>query len=306
MKPTERLNGLQYYFVAPEHKMKCLVVFVHGLRDHVMTHRHFFNHLVGIDCGILSFDLSGHGLSVGKRCSVEDYRHDVDSVTHAILKALRHKSITEDTPIVLMGYSYGFPLLIHAMDALLREDRPNLKARTLRHVKAMIGLHPALKVGHVVHPLALRFGPLVSFFSRFIKKIDVMSFSPEAITDDQNVLDVIQNDPHVYTGKLAAHTTYNVHIAGLAALELIKLIDVPMTFIIGEHDFVGLITGEDVNHRKDIDVYEVTNTKHNAFDGDSWNAGYVFRIVHAAIDDALADPAIETTIIKDAVTDKAS
>lgn len=283
--------------------MKCLVVFVHGLRDHVMTHRHFFNHLVRIGCGILSFDLSGHGLSVGKRCSVEDYRHDVDSVTHAILKALRHKSITEDTPIVLMGYSYGFPLLIHAMDALLREERPKLRARTLRHVKAMIGLHPALKVGHVVHPLALRFGPLVSLISRFVKNIDVLSFSPEAITDDKDVLDVIQNDPHVYTGKLAAHTTYNVHLAGLAALELIKLIDVPMTFIIGEHDFVGLITDEDVNHRNDVDVFEVTNTKHNAFDGDSWNAGYVFRIVHAAIDRALADTDEEATVITDATTE---
>jgi alpha-beta hydrolase superfamily lysophospholipase len=303
MKPTEILDGLQYYFVAPERQMKCLVVFVHGLRDHVMTHRHFFNHLVRIGCGILSFDLSGHGLSVGKRCSVEDYRHDVDSVTHAILKALRHKSITEDTPIVLMGYSYGFPLLIHAMDALLREERPKLRARTLRHVKAMIGLHPALKVGHVVHPLALRFGPLVSLISRFVKNIDVLSFSPEAITDDKDVLDVIQNDPHVYTGKLAAHTTYNVHLAGLAALELIKLIDVPMTFIIGEHDFVGLITDEDVNHRNDVDVFEVTNTKHNAFDGDSWNAGYVFRIVHAAIDRALADTDEEATVITDATTE---
>jgi len=68
MKPTEILNGLQYYFVAPEEEMTCLVVFVHGLRDHVMTHRHFFRKMVGVGCGILSFDLSGHGLSVGDRC----------------------------------------------------------------------------------------------------------------------------------------------------------------------------------------------------------------------------------------------
>ncbi|MGB5705840.1 MAG: alpha/beta fold hydrolase [Arenicellales bacterium] len=290
MKPTEILNGLQYYFVAPEKEMKCLVLFVHGLRDHVMTHRHFFNNLVGIGCGILSFDLGGHGLSLGKRCSVEDYRHDVDSVTHAILKALRHKSITEETPIVLMGYSYGFPLLVHAMDALLKDERPNLKARTLRHVKAMIGLHPALKVGHVVHPLALRFGSVVSLISRFIKKIDVLPFSPELISDDESVLHVIKNDPHVYTGKLAAHTTYNVHMAGLAALELIKIINVPMTFVFGEHDFVGPITGEDVNHRDDVEVVLVNNTKHNSFDGDSWNAGYVFRIIHTAIDNALTEP----------------
>lgn len=269
--------------------MKCLVVFVHGLRDHVMTHRHFFDNLVGIGCGILSFDLSGHGLSLGKRCSIEDFRHDVNSVTHAVLKALRHKSITEETPIVLMGYSYGFPLLVHAMDALLKDGRPKLKARTLRHVKAMIGLHPALKVGHVVHPLALRFGSVVSLISRFIKKIDVLPFSPELISDDENVLHVIQNDPHVYTGKLAAHTTYNVHMAGLAALELIKIINVPMTFVLGEHDFVGPITMEDVNHRDDVEVVSVDNTKHNSFDGDSWNAGYVFRIIHTAIDNALTE-----------------
>lgn len=287
MKPTEVLDGLQHYFSAPEAEMKCMVVFVHGLRDHAMTHRHFFNNLVDIGCGILSFDLSGHGLSVGKRCSVEDYRHDVDSVTHAILKALRHKSITEDTPIVLMGYSYGFPLLVHAMDALLKDERPHLKARTLRHVRTMIGLHPALKVGHVVHPLALRFGRVVALVSRFVKKIDVLPFTPELISDDEAVLEVIQNDPHVYTGKLAAHTTYNVHLAGLAALNLIKMIHVPMTFIIGEHDFVGPISKEDVDHRDDIDVYMVRDTKHNSFDGDSWNAGYVFRIIHTAIDDAL-------------------
>lgn len=276
--------------------MKCLVVFVHGLRDHVMTHRHFFHKLVGIRCGILSFDLGGHGLSVGKRCSVEDYRHDVDSVTHAILKALRHKSITEDMPIILMGYSYGFPLLIHAMDALLKDERPHLKARALRHVKAMIGLHPALKVGHVVHPWALRFGPLVSLISRFIKKIDVLSFTPELISDDEEVLHVIQNDPHVYTGKLAAHTTYNVHLAGLAALELIKIINLPMTFILGEHDFIGPITKDDINHREDVDVFTIDNTKHNSFDGDSWNAGYVFRIIHNAIDNALAGSPDENNI----------
>lgn len=287
MKPSEVLDGIQYYFTAPDEEMKCMIVFVHGLRDHTMTHRHFFNNLVEIGCGILSFDLSGHGLSLGKRCSIEDYRRDVYSVTHGILKALRHKSITEDTPIVLMGYSYGFPLLVHAMDALLKDDRPHLKARTLRHVKAMIGLHPALKVGHVVHPLALRFGRVVALISRFVAKIDVLPFAPELISDDAAVLDVIQNDPHVYTGKLAAHTTYSVHLAGLAALELIKLIGVPMTFILGEHDFVGPITEDDVDHRDDVEIYTVSKTKHNSFDGDSWNAGYVFRIIHAAIDQAL-------------------
>jgi len=188
-----------------------------------------------------------------------------------------------------MGYSYGFPLLIHAMDALLRDERPHLKARTLRHVRAMIGLHPALKVGHVVHPWALRFGRVVALISRFVKKIDILSFTPEAITDDKDVLHVIQTDPHVYTGKLAAHTTYNVHLAGLAALELVKTINIPMTFVIGEHDFVGTISKEDINNRQDIEVYVIDETKHNSFDGDSWNAGYVFRIIHVAIDRALGN-----------------
>ena len=256
-----------------------------------MTHRHFFRKLLRINCGILAFDLSGHGLSGGSRCSIEDYRHDVDSVTHAILKALRHKSITEETPIVLMGFSYGFPLLIHAMDALLRAERPKLKVRTLRHVKAMIGLHPALKVGHVVHPWTLRFAPVIAFISRFIKKIDISSFASEKITDDEDVLQVIHNDPHVYTGNLAAHTTYNVHLAGLAALELIKIINIPMTFILGEHDFVGPVTKEDFAHRDDIDVIVVEETKHNSFDGDSWDAGYVFRIIEVAINNALSDTA---------------
>jgi alpha-beta hydrolase superfamily lysophospholipase len=151
--------------------------FVHGLRDHAGTHTFFFDQLNRESCHILSFDLLGHGYSSGEWCTIDDYRNHVVVVWRSIIRALK-EHIPQGIPVVIMGYSYRFSLVIHALNELITKNAAWERIMRKR-VAVVIGLSPALKVGHTASALVQFFAPLLAFVSRHIKNIPLMSLNPE-------------------------------------------------------------------------------------------------------------------------------
>lgn len=285
-KYTSKPEDVQYYFHKAQtvngDKPRCAFVFVHGLRDHSGTHTFFFEQLNREGCHILSFDLLGHGYSAGERCAINDYKHHVVVVWHSIIRALR-EHIPQGIPIVIMGYSYGFSLVIHALHELI-EKHASVEKIIHKRVAIVIGLSPAFKVGHTASPIVRFLAPLLAFLSRHIRNIPLMSMQPDKITDDETILNVIETDPQVFRGRINVQTARNVHIAGLTALRLLPTIKLPFLLIFGSEDFVQPLTKEEIAECEDIQVRMVPGGKHNIFDGNNLYAGRTLESIMRAVE----------------------
>jgi len=279
-------EDVQYYFHSARSdsgdKARCAVVFVHGLRDHAGTHTFFFEQLNREGCHILSFDLLGHGYSSGERCSIDNYKKHVFVVWHSIIRALR-EHIPQRIPVVIMGYSYGFSLVIHALHELM-EKNAGMDRIIRKRVALVIGLSPAFKVGHTASPVARFFGPVLAFLSRYVKNIPFMSLQADKITDDEEILKVIETDPQVFRGRINVQTARNVHIAGKTALRLLPAIKLPFLLIFGSDDFVRPPTKEEINGREDIQLRIIPGGKHNIFDGNNLYAGRTLESISRAVE----------------------
>jgi acylglycerol lipase len=285
-KITSKPEDVRYYFHKARtkngDKARCAFVFVHGLRDHAGTHTFFFEQLNHEGCHILSFDLLGHGYSPGERCSVDDYKQHVVIVWHSIIRALR-QHIPQGIPVVIMGYSYGFSLVVHALHELI-EKHASIERIIQKRVSIVIGLSPAFKVGHTA-PRVVRFiAPVLSFLSRHIKSIPFSTLKPDKITDDENILDVIETDPQVFKGKINIQTARNVDVAGRTALRLLPSIKLPFLLIFGSEDFVKPVTREELENREDIQVRMIPGGKHNIFDGNNIYAGRTLESIMRAVE----------------------
>jgi alpha-beta hydrolase superfamily lysophospholipase len=232
-----------------EMKLAAPLFFVHGLRDHAGTHTFFFDQLNREGCHILSFDLLGLGYSSGERYTIYDYRYHV-VVWCRIIRALK-EYIPQGIPVVIMGYSYGFSFVIHALNELITKNAAWERIMRKR-VAVVIGLSPVLKVGHTASPLVQFFAPLLAFMSRHIKNIPLMSLNPEKITDDEDILSVIETDPQVFKGRINMHTARNIDVAGRTAQRLLPKIKLPFMLIFGSEDFVKPVTPEEIAECKDI------------------------------------------------------
>lgn len=285
-KYTSKPEDVQYYFHKAQtvngDKARCAFVFVHGLRDHAGTHTFFFEQLNREGCHILSFDLLGHGYSAGERCAIDDYKHHVVVVWRSIIRALR-EHIPKGIPVVIMGYSYGFSLVVHALHELI-EKHASVERIIRKRVAIVIGLSPAFKVGHTASPIVRFLSPMLAFLSRHIRNIPLMPMQADKITDDETILKVIETDPQVFKGRINVQTARNVYIAGLTALRLLPTIKLPFLLIFGSEDFVQPLTKEEIAECEDMHVRMVRGGKHNIFDGDNLYAGRTLESIMRAVE----------------------
>ena len=182
-----------------------------------------------------------------------------------------------------MGYSYGFSLVVHALNEL--SGKHAIIDRIIhKRVALVIGLSPAFKVGHTVSPIARLFAPVLVFLSRHVKNIPLMPLDADKITDDSDILKVIETDPKVFKGRINVQTARNVHIAGKTALRLLPTIKLPFLLLFGSEDFVQPVTKEEIENCKDVQIRIIPGGKHNIFDGNNLYAGRTLESIMRAIE----------------------
>lgn len=101
-----------------------VVVISHGYYDHAGTWKHAIPALLAAGNTVVIYDHPGHGLSGGKRASIDDFKHYVD-VFEEVLGDCRRRS---ELPVVLVGHSMGCAVIT---DYLLDRDRSFEPAQTI-------------------------------------------------------------------------------------------------------------------------------------------------------------------------------
>ncbi len=111
-----------------------------------------------------------------------------------------------------------------------------------------------------------------------------MPIQPDKITDDEEILNVIETDPQVFKGRINIQTARNVHIAGQSALRLLPAIRLPFLLLFGTKDFVLPVTKDEITDCEDIQVRLIPGGKHNIFDGDNLYAGRTLESIMRAVE----------------------
>lgn len=89
---------------SPGENIRAVVIFVHGLCDHVQRYASWIEKFSGRNFVFVGFDLPGHGRSDGKRGNIKSY-----SLTREMLDTLikENKKTFPGIPVFLYGYSMG-------------------------------------------------------------------------------------------------------------------------------------------------------------------------------------------------------
>ena len=111
-----------------------------------------------------------------------------------------------------------------------------------------------------------------------------MSINPEKITDDENILRVIETDPQVFKGKINVQTARNVDIAGRTALKILPTLKLPFLLLFGSEDFVLPLTDDEARECHEGEVRTIPGGKHNIFDGNNLYAGRTLESIVRAIE----------------------
>lgn len=145
-------NGCQLHYLkfVPKTKPRGICVFLHGIQGYCnnawnVDGRKLNTALLSDEClkkgyALYTLDMRGHGFSEGDRFYVPDYRINRDDLDgFARFAASEHD---EDTPLFLMGESYGACLALH-VTSLWQSDRgPKGLTGTVVQAPAVIGELP--------------------------------------------------------------------------------------------------------------------------------------------------------------------
>lgn len=98
-------DGTELFMVKnPVENPKAVVVFVHGLGEHLGRYNYLTEKFNNDGFSIYRFDHRGHGHSAGARAFYEDYNEIIDDVNHIVELA---KGENPKLPIYVLGHSMG-------------------------------------------------------------------------------------------------------------------------------------------------------------------------------------------------------
>lgn len=105
-------HGLEYYYQhwIPENP-RALIVFVHGLGDHIGRYSRIVNRFVELQCACALFDQRGHGQSEGKRGHVNRFADWVDDLASFV--HFSRSEVSPDIPVFIIGSSLGAVISIN-------------------------------------------------------------------------------------------------------------------------------------------------------------------------------------------------
>jgi alpha-beta hydrolase superfamily lysophospholipase len=226
------VGGLDLYYQSchPEGKVRAILAILHGLGGHSDRYSNVIQHLIPKQYAVYSFDLRGHGRSLGQRGYINawsEFREDLGAFLQLI------QTQNPGCPIFLLGHSLGAVIVL---DYILRYPQ---QASLLQ---GAIALAPTLgKVG--VSPIRVLLGKMLSrVWPRFTLNtgIDISAGSR-----DQRIL-------LAYTQDTLRHTLATARLA----TEFFATVDwinahaadwqLPLLILHGAADRVALPAGSDI------------------------------------------------------------
>lgn len=181
---------LQYFKVSDGTKLyyqrwmpvspKAIIVFVHGLADHVGRYGSFTNYFATRGYGVCLFDMRGHGQSGGRRTHVShfsDYLYDLSQFIEFIKKS------SPAVPLFLVGHSFGGQIVL------------NFVVRYAKGIRGVVALSPCISIKVEIPKWKIKLGKMAAKWLPVIRmKNDI---NPELLSHDRAVVDGYINDINV-------------------------------------------------------------------------------------------------------------
>lgn len=177
-------HGLVYFY---QHwisrEPRALIIFIHGLGDHIGRYGRFISRLANHGYACALFDQRGHGRSEGRRGHVEHFSDWVSDLASFV--QFSQIAVPTDTPLYLIGTSLG---ALIGLNFLLTHTAP---------VEGMITLsaaiEPIVRIPNWKKKMLCR---ISKFFPNHPLDIGIR---PEELTRDVEELKSLKNDPFFHS-----------------------------------------------------------------------------------------------------------
>jgi alpha-beta hydrolase superfamily lysophospholipase len=203
---------------SPGEKVRAVIIFVHGLGEHIHRYEHWIKKFNREGIGFIGFDLPGHGRSDGKRGHIRSYR--LLSEMLDILISTSRKTFPE-IPVFIYGHSLGGGIVL---DYLLRSGQ---------EIKGAIVTSPWLLLSF--KPDRIRI-----ILARIMKGLIPGLIQPSGlvvshISHDQVVVEKYLADPLVHN-KISVSMIYEANKAAGYSLQQAGKLKVPLLIMHGSDD----------------------------------------------------------------------
>ncbi len=157
-----------------------IIVFVHGMGDHVGRYNAFTSYFATHGYGICLFDMRGHGKSDGRRTHVNsfyDYLFDLSEFIRFIKKR------SPKAPIFLVGHSFGGQVVL------------NFVVRYTKEIRGVIALSPSIAISLDIPKWKVHLGKIgTKLFPIARLKHEI---NPELLSHDPKVIEDYISDSNV-------------------------------------------------------------------------------------------------------------
>lgn len=249
-KPGKKLFA-RYWYPKAEASIKGLVFICHGFAEHLGYYDEFAVFLANLNMVAFGHDHSGHGLSDGKRGTIESIDEFVEEVfIHASKMKLQYPKV----PFFMFGHSMGGLIAIRSV----------LRNRSFFSGIVLEGplIVPSTKPSFVMNQI----GKLAKYF---IPDYVYLGMDLEDVTRDQAAVKTMEKDPLRWHGgiKVSMAVAFNEGMHGLAQ-EMPK-ITIPFLILHAEEDKLCDVEGSRLLYKKskskDKQLITFPNAGHNLF-----------------------------------------
>lgn len=206
---------------SPGKHIRAVVIFIHGLGEHIQRYSHWYSALNNKGIGFTGVDLPGHGLSDGSRGNISSY-----DLTDEMIEILYEsvKNTFTGIPVFLYGHSLGGGIVT---DYLIRK---NLKLR------GAVVTSPWLKLSFEPDRFKVI---LASLIRKILPGLSQPSgLVTEHLSHDNLVVEAYRSDPLVHD-RISVSLYYNAMKAAENSLEHAADLRIPLLLMHGSEDMIS-------------------------------------------------------------------
>ena len=217
LKNNQVLKGL---IISPGEKMRAVIIFVHGLGEHIQRYLAWADRLNKEGIGFTGVDLPGHGRSGGSRGNIKSF--DVTDEMIDILYESTHKTFP-GVPVFIYGQSLGGGMVL------------NYLLRKKPEITGAIVTSPWLKLSFEPGKVKIAVASLMKYILPNL--IQPSGLKPEHLSHDKKVVDKYTSDPLVHD-KITVSLFHSAMNAGRHSIEHAAELRVPLLLMHGGDDLI--------------------------------------------------------------------
>jgi alpha-beta hydrolase superfamily lysophospholipase len=203
---------------SPGEKARAIILFVHGLGEHIRRYDNWSHKLNSEGIGFTGVDLPGHGGSDGVRGNIRSYTQ-TDEMIDSLLETIRNTF--PGLPVFVYGHSLGGGIVL---DYLVRK-KP--------HINGAIVTSPWLRLSFEPGKLKLAMASVMK--SILPGLIQPSGLIVDDISHDKSVIEKYTADPLVHD-KISVSLFHSAMNAGDYALKHASELEVPLLLMHGSDD----------------------------------------------------------------------